>query len=187
MIRYQIPRYKITDVAQSIDWLEKKVSCLADLYEWSDSSRTIIGTLAKYAIKNSCVNHTVIYLGYPVNSIMSRLNRANLPSSKIILQHFRLNLICYLIERSDGIPTISSIADDLEYSSARYLHRHIKNVFRITAREFFNTYNSAENFWVNNVQPVIEPKHRGWRDLKFPIKMGYKRIPERCPYCGSAA
>lgn len=105
------------------------------------------------------------------STLMSRFFRLELPSPKLYLIHARMVLAARLLENS-GL-SITTVAYDLDYSSAQSFGRHLRMFLGLTATVFRDRYD-GEGMLAVFVERMIRP-HRAALQQVSPTGVDEKR------------
>lgn len=165
-ILYQPPR------ESAAGWLAAQVSC--STVEWHPHAALVTRALALSAPSVGTVH--VVLEGFGVNgsSILSRYQRAKLPTPKVQLVLFRLMLAVTMQAR--GAVSIVDIAYALDYSSPQSFGRHVRLETGRSARAFLAQW-EPEPFWRDVVAPVLRWDDERW--TTFDPLEGRRRNPVR--------
>ncbi len=104
------------------------------LSDASEDARRFFDTLARLAPVLATVRSLARHLAVRASTLMSRFQRARLPSPKTYLAGMRLLHIAWLLE-NPGI-SLADAAYRMDFSSPQSLSRHLKAMLGLTAGEF---------------------------------------------------
>lgn len=107
---------------------------LEGLAELPDDSRLFLEAMVRLAPNTPAVRELAKQLRIRPSTLMSRFNRAGLPSPKSYLSAIRLLHASQLFE--GGGMTVADVAYRLEYSSPQSFARHLRSVLGVTPTEF---------------------------------------------------
>jgi len=110
------------------------LSLRAALQDAPDDVRLFFETLARLAPVMPTVRGLSRHLGVRQSTLMSRFQRAGLPSPKAYLAGMRLLHIAWLLE-NPGV-SVADAAYRMDFSSPQSLGRHLKAMLGLTAGEF---------------------------------------------------
>lgn len=110
----------------------------ADLHDAPPDCRLFFELVIRHAASLTTVGLLARELRVVPSSLMSRFQRAGLPSPKTYLAHARLLHAAFLLANR-GL-SITDVAHRLEYSSPQSFGRHLRALIGITAGEFRRRY-----------------------------------------------
>ena len=107
---------------------------LAALGEVPPDTRLFFEALIRCAPNHLTVRHLARTLHLPASTLLSRFQRAGLPSPKSYLAALRLLHAALLLEEEGR--SVADVAYRLEYSSPQSFGRHVRAMLGVTATEF---------------------------------------------------
>lgn len=130
-------------------------------------ARLFLEAMVRLAPSTPAVRTIATQLGIRPSTLMSRFQRARLPSPKNYLAAIRLLHVSQLLD--GGGLSVCDVAYRLEYSSPQSLSRHMRSSLGITASEFRRRY-SFEGAMTRFLAVMIEPYQANWRGF-HPLAM----------------
>jgi AraC-like DNA-binding protein len=147
-----------------------------DLVGCPAGSLRFFETLFAVAAKTPTVRHLARTLGVLPGTLMSRFFRAHLPPPKRFLAYARLTCAARLFE-NPGV-SVTSVANQLDYSSPQSFSRHVRSVLRMSAIEFRLRYD-GDGMLECFREHLILPHRTAWRTFD---PLGRLPIGERQRY-----
>ena len=111
-----------------------------DLMGTSTGTQRFFEVLFAAAAKTPTIRQLSRSLGVIPGTLMSRFFRAHLPAPKRLLAYARLSCAARLFE-NPGL-SVTSVANQLDYSSPQSFSRHVRAVLQMGAMEFRNRYDA---------------------------------------------
>jgi len=130
-------------------------------------ARLFLEAMVRLAPSTPAVNTIAAQLGIRPSTLMSRFQRARLPSPKNYLAAIRLLHVSQLLD--GGGLSVCDVAYRLDYSSPQSLSRHLRTSLGITASEFRRRY-TFEGAMTRFLAVMFEPYRANWRGF-HPLAM----------------
>ena len=114
-------------------------------------TRRFFGTVVRSARTMRTARTLSIRLGIAPSTLASRFHRAALPSPKILLSSIRLLFAKALLD--DERRSMSSVANELRYSSPQAFSRHVRHLLGVSLRDLRRdvTFDSLVGHFVENL------------------------------------
>lgn len=177
----------LVDVREPTGWRELRAILLRD--QASDVQRVALSRLAldlagcpegcyrffetlfASAAKTPTIRQLCRSIGIVPGTLMSRFFRAELPPPKRFLAYARLTCAAHLFE-NPGV-SITSVANQLDYSSPQSFSRHVRSVLHMSAIEFRLRYDGGGMLECFR-ERLILPYRVRWRTFD---PLGRKQVP----------
>lgn len=127
----------LSERASSVERMAQSRLAL-DLMDAPAGARRFFDVLFRVAAKTPTIRELAQTMGVIPGTLMSRFFRAQLPPPKRFLAYARLTCAAHLFE-NPGV-TVSSVANQLDYSSPQSFSRHVRGVLGMCAVEFRARY-----------------------------------------------
>lgn len=146
----------------------------ARLPELPADARLFLEVLVRLAPNTATVRSVARVVSIQPSTLMSRFNRAGLPSAKRYLAAMRLLYAAQLLENS-GL-SVADVAYRLECSSPQSFARHMRTLLGISCTEFRRRFPFAEAL-ERFLTVMIDPYETAWRNFR-PLVGSVARPPE---------
>jgi AraC-like DNA-binding protein len=130
-------------------------------------ARLFLEALVRLAPTTPVVRTVAHQLGIRPSTLMSRFQRARLPSPKNYLAAVRLLHVSQLLD--GGGLSVCDVAYRLDYSSPQSLSRHLRTTLGITASEFRRRY-TFDGAMARFLEVMVLPYRDHWRGF-HPLAM----------------